>query len=164
MSSVTERLIEIRKYRNMTQGDFADMVGITRQAWRRKEKGEVAGFSPEDFERILSATKIDARWLFGQMDGPIENADLEKQHEQLQKYHDVDELVSTVREMATQYGKSADVEPVAHRVSVNQTLRDHVQMIQFLDSSMLEKINTLVYGYLQGKRESENAKRNGTEG
>jgi len=50
---------------------------------------------------------------------------------------------------------SPEEDPVAHHVIVNAPLREYVQMIQFLDGSMIEKMNRLVYGYLQGTRDAE---------
>lgn len=67
---------EIRKYRRNSQEDFASWLGVTKQAYGKKERGEADGFSAGDFEAILEKTDIDARWLFGQMKGAIEGADL----------------------------------------------------------------------------------------
>ncbi len=75
-TTVRERLKRLREYRGKSQEDFARLLNIGQQAYSKKERGDSDGFSPEDFSRILKETQIDARWLFGQMDGEIETADL----------------------------------------------------------------------------------------
>ena len=147
---IADRMRQIREYRKLSQETVASWFAVTKQAWGRKERGEIRGFSPDDFELYLKKTEIDARWLFGQMDGPIEDADLRVREREIH----YDDLVSEVREMRQQLGDVAKDDPVAHRVAINQTLREHVQMIQFLDASVLERINTLVYGYLQGRKDN----------
>lgn len=71
---------QLREYRRKSQADFAELLGISQQSYSKKEReraeGGNDGFSPDDFVRILEATEIDARWLFGQLQGPIEGADL----------------------------------------------------------------------------------------
>lgn len=154
---IADRMRQIREYRKLSQETVAAWFDMTKQAWGRKERGEIRGFSPDDFELYLNKTEIDARWLFGQMDGPIEDADLRRREREIH----YDDLVTEVREMRQQIGNVAKDDPVAHRVAINQTLREHVQMIQFLDASVLEKINTLVFGYLQGRKDGDSERASG---
>lgn len=148
--SIAERMRRIREYRGLSQETVAAWFKMSKQAWGRKERGEIKGFSPDDFGLYLKKTEIDARWLFGQMSGPIEDADL-RSHRTDVKY---DDLVLEVRQMRQQIGETSKDDLVAHRVAVNQTLREHVQMIQFLDASVLNRITAMVYGYLQGQRDA----------
>jgi transcriptional regulator with XRE-family HTH domain len=51
-------------------------MNISQQAYGKRERGGADGFSPDDLARFAQETKIDARWLLGQIGGPIEEADL----------------------------------------------------------------------------------------
>ncbi len=149
VSQIGERLKDIREYRGLSQSTVAEWFDMTKQAWGRKERGEIKGFSPDDFVIFLEKTQVDARWLFGQMEGPIQDADLRTRRDE-PKYG---ELVQQIKELRDQVGATSKDDPVAHRVAINQSLREHVQMIQFLDAGMINKINIMVYGYLQGNKD-----------
>lgn len=149
---IHERLKQIRLYRRLSQEEIAGWLGITKQAYGRKERGEIGGFTLSDIELVLSKVEIDARWLFGQISGEIETADLRTASREYQ-YND---LVNEVRELRQNFGTAPrDDDPVAQRVRVNAPLREHVEMIQFLDAGILEKINVLVFGWLQGRKEAK---------
>lgn len=97
LDTIRDRLRALRKYRGVAQEEIASWLGISKQAWGKKERGEINGFSPEDFKIILENTAIDARWLFGQLgDTPIEQADL-----RISKTTSVDQ--NTISEMLEEY-------------------------------------------------------------
>lgn len=68
-------------------------------------------------------------------------------------------MASEVRELRQELPskiRGAEIDdPVAHRVSVNRDLRKIVDMIQYLDGGMLGKINAMICGQLEGRRDSD---------
>lgn len=69
-----KRIIKVRKFRELTQKDMANLFNITKSAWSSKERGTIAGFSFLDIQKILNFLDVDANWVFGQIDCSIEEA------------------------------------------------------------------------------------------
>ena len=153
MDAVRDRIKEIREYRHISQEEIAGWLGVSKQAWGKKERGEVDGFSPEDFKVILENTQIDARWLFGQLpDGtPIQEADLKIRKEE----YSYSKFVAEVRELAEEY-KPAEKDPLFSRIRSNTALREIVEQIQYLDAIKLSEIKACIFGFLfTGKQKEE---------
>lgn len=141
---IHERLKKIREYRNYSQDFIAKQLSMTKQAWGRKERGEIDGFSPDDFEKFLKITEIDARWLFGQMgDAPIEEADLRVKHPQ-ENYADLVREVSELKELY----KPREEDPLVEKVRINERLREIVDQIKNLEGNTLSEIKAMIFAYL----------------
>ena len=55
---------------------MARLLEIGQSSYSQKERGIEGDLSPQQLEKILHEIQIDTRWLFGQVDTPIEEADL----------------------------------------------------------------------------------------
>lgn len=69
-----EKIIMVRKHRNYSQSQMAELLGITQASWGRKESGKIHGFSFDDISKILNFLNVDSRWIFGQLDCSMEDA------------------------------------------------------------------------------------------
>lgn len=152
--NVLDRMIEIRKYRRLTQADVAEWFGLSKQGYQKKESGKIIGINPSDLEIFLKKTNIDARYLFGQIDD-IEEADLSKQKKKPADYTDLVNEINTLKDKVTSVKEK---DPVAYRVSINNPLRNIAEKLQFLDAALLEKIDAMILGYLSSLSENQNKK------
>jgi transcriptional regulator with XRE-family HTH domain len=120
------KIIEIRKYRGLSQKEVASWYGITAQSWGAKEKGETAGFSPADLALFVQKTEIDARWLFGQIDCRIEEADfrLHRPEQSLMR-----EMTDEVRALRKLTKPLKDIDPIAEKVMVDAQLRQICEVL-----------------------------------
>lgn len=125
LDTVREKLKRIREYRGRSQEDFARLLGIGQQAYSKKERGDSDGFSPEDFAKILQDTQIDARWLFGQMEGEIEAADLRLRPAPEEQT----DMISFMREFREIRQNTASRDALAARLQSDFELRDCVEKI-----------------------------------
>ena len=149
LSTARDRMKEMRDYRKMSQADFASLLGISHQAYGKKERGLADGFSPEDFVKLLQATRIDARWLFGQMDGPIEKADLKTAPTGREDAADVHALLAAWK------GSLSEVEGLAQRLQADPELRECVELL-IENRGMVRR----AMDYVQGRKD-ERSERSG---
>lgn len=145
---LSEQIQKLRSHLRLTGAEFGEAIGLKKSAISMIEKGE-RGLDHSQIQKIVTEFRVDPRYFFDMIEEPAD-AIMDSDRRTV----NYDDLVSEVREMRRQIGDTSKDDPVAHRVAINQTLRDHVQMIQFLDSSVLNRINALVYGYLQGQRDA----------
>ena len=144
--NTTERLKAARQYRNISQKQIADLLKITSQSYSAKERGISAGFSPDDLSMIINFLEIDARWIHGQISCDIVEADLK-----MKKYTgDSEEIAQLLDELKSLKLKKSDIDPVSHRVSIDNNLRKVVDKINKLDRKHWEKIETFVDGIRYG--------------
>lgn len=149
---LTERLKRIREYRHLSQETMAEWLGITKQAWGRKERGEIAGFSIEDLATVLQKTDIDARYLCGQIDR-IEDADLTNP---LKPEMDLSaELLHEIRELRKLKAPTSSEDKILHRVRVSERLYDFVKKVAYLDPPVLQRLDDMVSGFLWAKESTE---------
>jgi transcriptional regulator with XRE-family HTH domain len=144
LSTARERLKEIREYRRLSQADFGALLGVSQQAYGKKERAEADGFSPDDFEAILLKVEIDARWLFGQMPGPIETADLRISGGK----NDAAEVHEIVTEYRTWKDSLSKKDALAQRLQSDEELRDCVEML-IENRGLVGR----VIGYIESKTE-----------
>lgn len=144
-SETHQRILKARKYRNLSQKEVASWYGITAQSWGAKEKGEAAGFSPDDLSLFLQKTNIDARWLFGQIDCPIEEADLliNKPTTLTQ------ELLTELHEFRKRNKPLKEMDPLAERVVIDESIRTVVKKLV-----QNRKIIDRVIGFIEGVESS----------
>ena len=144
---------QLREYRRMSQADFADVLGISQQSYSKKEKekdeGGNDGFSPDDFVAILKVTEIDARWLFGQTQGPIEGADLRIDGSK-NDAAEVHEIVSEYRAWKDSLSRR-DV--LAQRLQSDEELRECVELL-IANRGMVSRVT----GYIEGRSEEKKEK------
>lgn len=72
-----QKIVDVRKYRNYSQSQIAELLNIAKASWSRKERGTIKGFSFDDIEIIINFLKVDARWVFNQTNCSLEDALLE---------------------------------------------------------------------------------------
>lgn len=145
---------EMREYRHQSQEDFAAILGVSKQAYGKKERGESDGFSPDDFEKLLEKMEIDARWLFGQIQGPIEASDFRitggksdaaEMKEFLNEYRDFKKTLST-----NDY--------VCERIKTDPELRECVELL------IKNRVEVgRVMGYIERGEEERNRNRDTRE-
>lgn len=148
---IFSRIQEIRQYRKLTQADVADWFSISKQSWSRKERGTEGGLGPAELQTFLEKTEIDARYIFNQIDS-IEEADLRRKKTIIKDYSD---LVNVISDLKDKVFSVKEKDPVAYRVSINNTLHKVVERIQYLDGSMLERIDSLIIGFLTSESEKK---------
>ena len=144
---VFERIREVRKYRHLTQDNIAEWFNISKQSWSRKERGTEGGLGPEQLKLFIEKTKIDARYIFGQIDS-LEEADLTRQTERKKDYSD---LVNEIQSLKTHVQGVKESDPVAYRVSINNALHRVVEKIQYLDAGYLERVDALIQGFFEAE-------------
>lgn len=130
MSAIRDRLKQLREYRGLSQQEVGSWLGMNQRAYGRKEKDKndngVDGWAPEEFEVLLGRTRIDARWLFGQLgDIPIQKADLDIST-QTDDVTQVSELLTEYKRVKEQYDKR---DKIAERLQSDQELRECVEMM-----------------------------------
>lgn len=140
-----DRLKQIRDYRHLSQTDVSAWFNISQAAYSKRENGNADGFSPDDFELFIHKTRIDARWLFGQIDGPIASADLDLQGAPVSAF----ELMRRESERLER-AKAANAEdPLAHRVAIDAMLRQIVEKFARLDRPTMQRVNKKVDAILE---------------
>jgi transcriptional regulator with XRE-family HTH domain len=143
-----ERMKEIRKHARKSQDDFACWLGISKQAYGKKERGESDGFSVGDFVKILEETKIDARWLFGQIKGPVAGADLTISN---------GDAVSDIREVVSEYRVWKDSlskkDSLSQRIMSDPELLECVELL-LANRSMVSRVTGYVEGHVDEKKEN----------
>jgi transcriptional regulator with XRE-family HTH domain len=143
--SIYSRLQDARKYRHITQARCAEILHMGQSLYGRKEKGAAGGLKIDELEKLSSELEIDAGWLFGQMDVPIEEADLrlrgpEKNLTQ-QPLEEIQELRKRTRPLK-------ELDPLAQRVITDAALRRLVELLIRRRSSFPR-----IQGYLEGLEE-----------
>lgn len=123
---IGERLKQIRKYRGLSQDGVAAWFGIKKQSWGAKERGEIGGFSLADIQLFLEKTQIDARWLFGQMEGPIEEADLRLRGPEKTL---TQQMIEEIQELRKRTRPLKELDPLAERVVTDTELRRLLEVL-----------------------------------
>lgn len=117
--SCMDRLVNVRKYRDIPQSEIADLLGIATASWSRKEKGTIKGFSFDDVQKILNLLNVDARWIFGQKKCSLEEALLENAYDEINNVEiigDIDTMnttelkktMATIQNKLSQFDKNRD--------------------------------------------------------
>ena len=147
---IGERIKEIRKYRRLSQDDVAAWFGIKKQSWGAKERGEIGGFSLADIQLFLEKTQIDSRWLFGQIDVPIEEADLKLRGPERSL---TQQMIDEIQELRKRTRPLKELDPLAERVVNDTSLRRIVELLIRRRSSF-ERIQGYLEGLEEGSRET----------
>ena len=121
---VHEKLIRIRKYRNLTQLECAGWFRLSASSYGRKERGKEGGLGPGQIQLFLDNTQIDARWLFGQLDGPIEEADLRLRGPEKSL---TQQMIEEIKELRKHTRPLKELDPLAERVISDLELRRLVE-------------------------------------
>jgi len=101
-------------------------VGISDRAWGKIERGETKSLSFSDIEKLLLNTQIDARWLFGQIQGPIEEADLRLRGPEKAL---TQQLLEEVQELRKRTRPLKELHPLAEKVLTDLELRRLVEKL-----------------------------------
>lgn len=147
---IGDRIRQIRKYRGLSQDDVAGWFGIKKQSWGAKERGEIAGFSLADIQLFLEKTQIDARWLFGQIDVPIEEADLRLRGPEKTL---TQQMIEEIQELRKRTRPLKELDPLAERVVTDTALRHLVELLVRRRGSF-ERIEGYLEGLEEGSRET----------
>jgi hypothetical protein len=121
-------------------------MGISQQAYGKRERGGADGFSPDDLAEFAVRTAIDARWLLGQIEGPIEDADLRRNPENMVSAFELFRREAARLEEAK---KDASGDPLAHRVMIDQVLRGLVEKIARLDRRTMQELD-VKFSFVEG--------------
>ena len=140
---IIERIKIARKYRGYSQAEMAELFDIAPASWGRKESGKIAGFSPKDFTIFLKKVEIDARWIFGQVEGPIEDYDLRDRPVQYVSREDIFLLTEELKELRT---RNRSEDSLVNSIQLDLQLRKLVHKLMNIPENLYEKIE----GYLDG--------------
>ncbi len=148
--TVHEKLIRIRKYRNLTQSECAGWFELSTSSYGRKERGKEGGLGPEQIQLFLERTQIDSRWLFGQIDVPIEEADLRLRGPERSL---TQQMIDEIQELRKRTRPLKELDPLAERVVNDTSLRRIVELLIRRRSSF-ERIQGYLEGLEEGSRET----------
>lgn len=148
---VHDRLIGIRKYRDLTQAECAQWFGLSPSSYGRKERGREGGLGPEELRLFLEKTQIDARWLLGQLDGPIEHADL-RLHAPEKAL--TERLLEEIQELRKRTRPLKELDPLAERVVSDLELRRLVEKL-LRRRAHFKRIEGYLEGLEEGLSESQ---------
>lgn len=143
------RLQAIRKYRQLQQRDMAQLLQIGQSSYSQKERGIEGGLSPQQIEKILEETQIDARWLFGQIAVPIEEADLRLRGPEKTL---TQQMLEEIKELRKRTRPLKELDPLAERV-VNDTALRRIVDLLIRRRSSFERIQGYLEGLEEGRRE-----------
>lgn len=119
-------LKELRKYRGHTQTQYAKLLGIDQSLYAKKEKGLAGGLTIDRLSRIVRHVDIDVRWLFGQMQGDIQQADLRLREPDKSL---TQQLVEEVQELRKRTRPLKDMDPLAEKILTDVELRRLVEKL-----------------------------------
>lgn len=142
-----ERVRTLREHLKLTGQRFGDRIGMSRSNVSMIENGD-RQVSAQLVQNICDTFGVDPRYFFGGIERP-EDAIGTVTKTNTQSI--IDRLDRIERKVAP--GDFHD--PVAYRVSVRRPLRDVVSKLADLDDEVLEKVDVLLYGYIQGRAESQ---------
>ena len=143
------RLQQIRKYRRLQQKDIAMWLDISQNSYSKKERGLEGGLKPQYIQTLLEKTQIDARWLFGQIDAPIEEADLRLRGPEKTL---TQQMIEEIQELRKRTRPLKELDPLAERVVNDTALRRIVELLIRRRSSF-ERIQGYLEGLEEGSRE-----------
>jgi transcriptional regulator with XRE-family HTH domain len=147
--SFFDRLQQIRKYRHLQQRDIADWFGISQNSYSKKERGLEGGLKPQQIHLFLEKTQIDARWLFSQMDTPIEEADLRLRGPEKTL---TQQMIEEIQELRKRTRPLKELDPLTERVVTDAALRRLVELLIRRRGSF-ERIEGYLEGLEEGSRE-----------
>jgi transcriptional regulator with XRE-family HTH domain len=143
---VFSHLKEIREYKKLTQKEVAGWFGLSTSSYSAKERGVEGGFGPQEINLFLDKTQIDARWLFGQIDCSIQEADLAL-HQPKDQYSN---LIDKISDLEAKVIPAKDRDKLAHLVTINAPLRDIVDILKDLEGGRLKDVKNCIWGFLYG--------------
>jgi len=120
------------------------------RAWGKVERGETKSLSFDNFQLFLEKTQIDARWLFGQMEGPIEEADLRLRGPEKTL---TQQMIEEIQELRKRTRPLKELDPLAERVVTDEALRRLVELL-IRRRSYFERIRGYLEGIEEGSREA----------
>jgi transcriptional regulator with XRE-family HTH domain len=138
------RIKKLREYLNLSQEEFGDSLGIKKSHVSGVERG-VGGLTYEKIKLIINTYKVDARYLFGQIDS-LEKAMGES---------DID-LIKILQEQAVEIEKlkhrspDSEVERLSIILDNNPGLKGVVDTIQHWSDEMLLRFMDYAQGYFAG--------------
>lgn len=147
----------IREELGLKGSEFGDRLGLTKQQISFIET-DARNLTAEHIQKIVTEFSVDPRWFFGLIEN-VPDAIFENQHDGRETLTEIlskkiDQQSALLEELKVgMVVPKPEEDKIAHRVAINLKLREVVEKIAFLDASMLEKIDTLVYGYLMGKKD-----------
>lgn len=146
-----------RKSRGYSQEDIAKAIGRDQSYISKLEKQQIdGGIKGDELLVIAKLLQFDPFAFSDEM--TLEEGDLRTRTNDSA----LSALTRRIDELSARVTPTKDQDPIAERVMVNHALREHVQLVQFLDARMLEKISAMVYGYLQGQRDDDKGNHHGS--
>jgi transcriptional regulator with XRE-family HTH domain len=139
------RIRTLRNHLGLSGEQFGARVGMTKSNVSMTERGE-RQVSAQLVDTICREFSVDPRFFFGGVDKP-EDAIGEVTQTNTQS------IIERLQSIEAKVAPGDVHDPVAYRVSVRRPLRDLVSKLADLDDEVLEKVDTMVYGYLQGRRD-----------
>jgi hypothetical protein len=139
LSGVLERLKQVRKHLGFSQDDIAEWFPrkksghLSGASWGRKERGIEHGLEPEMLRVFIEKTKIDARYLFGQIN---DLRFIDKGESSSDTTAAILQLQKTVQEKIPSAAKNdPDYDAFAKK-----EIRDIVRLLKPLDATVLNRI------------------------
>lgn len=117
---------QLRKYRGHTQAQYAKLLGIDQSLYAKKEKGIAGGLTVNQLLAILNHTEMDSRWVFGQIQSNIEEADLRLRGPEKALTR---QLLEEVQELRKHTRPLKDLDPLAEKIITDLELRRLVEKL-----------------------------------
>jgi len=156
---IFERIIRIRKYRALSRAEVGSWFNMSDRAWGKVERRETRSLNFENLQLFLEKTPIDSRWLFGQIDVSIEEADLRLRGPEKSL---TQQMIEEIKELRKHTRPLKELDPLADRVVIGD-----LELRRLVEKVIRKRAHfKRIEGYLDGleeglaeTRESEEAKK-----
>jgi hypothetical protein len=126
------------------------VLNMSDRAWGKIERGETPSLTFDNLQLFIEKTQIDTRWLFGQMDTAIEEADLRLRGPERTL---TQQMIEEIQELRKRTRPLRELDPLAERVVNDNALRRIVELLIRRRSSF-ERIQGYLEGLEEGSREA----------
>jgi transcriptional regulator with XRE-family HTH domain len=155
LADIYSRIRDAREYRRLSQAECAAWLNIGQSLYGKKEKGTAGGLDSRQLQMLLGKMEIDARSLVGQLDGPIEQADLRLYPPEKAL---TERLLEEIQELRKRTRPLKELDPLAERVVSDLELRRLVEKLVRRRAHFKR-----IEGYLEGLEERLSESHEGPE-
>jgi transcriptional regulator with XRE-family HTH domain len=142
-----KKLKEARKYRNLSQKDIADVLGIHVVSYGKYELGKLE-INASLLPKIANLERLDVNYYFTDAmtlsEADLDNKGAEKVLDALSRK--IEKLESKIRPI------NVSEDPLLRRIVDDKRIRELVEILQYFDESMLRRFVDVAFGFLHGER------------
>lgn len=140
-----EKMIEVRKYRGLSQHEIAEKFKFEAGSYSKWERGKAIP-NARQIAKLAEIEEIDINFFF-KPNMSISDADLK----QKDRRDILEKIASRLENIETKITPHEKFDSVLHTVKTRKNLYEFVQMIIKIDNDALSEIRGMVRGFLVGK-------------